>query len=161
MNCEHEDSSLLLTGPPGQNQGGLTFTRWGRTTCPFTSGTTLIYDGIMAGSKYDEGGGANYLCLPKDPEYLQYTIRTTIIHYCIYRALVNVIISVWQKYIAICNCYGFRKTAYFCGFDNDLESVPGSESSIDPATIYFTESTCNGLPCPPYVAGREITCGVH
>ena len=62
-----------------------------------------------------------------------------------YRAIVNVITSVWQKYIAICNCYGFRKTAYFCGFDNDLESVPGSESSTDPATIYFTESTCNSL----------------
>jgi len=50
------------------------YTRWGRTTCPTTSGTQLIYAGRAAGSWYNQqGGGAEYLCLPDDPNYLRYT----------------------------------------------------------------------------------------
>jgi len=61
-------------GPPGPTAGGVVYTRWGRTTCPTTSGTQLIYAGRAAGSWYSHsGGGAEYLCLPDDPNYLRYT----------------------------------------------------------------------------------------
>ena len=61
-------------GPPGPTAGGVVYTRWGRTTCPTTSGTQLVYAGRAAGSWYDQrGGGAEYLCLPDDPNYLSYT----------------------------------------------------------------------------------------
>jgi len=61
-------------GPPGPTAGGVMYTRWGRTTCPTTSGTQLVYAGRVAGSWYSHsGGGANYLCLPDDPNYLSYT----------------------------------------------------------------------------------------
>ncbi|CAC5381992.1 unnamed protein product [Mytilus coruscus] len=47
---------------------GSTFTRWGRKNCPQKS--SLIYDGYMTGKKQNRnGGGSNYLCLPKNPEY--------------------------------------------------------------------------------------------
>ena len=50
------------------------YTRWGRTTCPNTTGTQLLYAGRVAGSHYTEkGGGANYLCLPEQPQYSTYT----------------------------------------------------------------------------------------
>ena len=50
------------------------YTRWGRTTCPTTSGTQLVYVGTAAGSWYSHnGGGANYLCLPDNPNDLRYT----------------------------------------------------------------------------------------
>ena len=50
------------------------YTRWGRTTCPNTTGTELLYAGRAAGSFYNEkGGGANYLCLPEQPQYSTYT----------------------------------------------------------------------------------------
>ena len=63
-----------LTGPPGPTAGGVVYTRWGRTTCPTTSGTQLVYAGRAAGSFYNQrGGGADYLCLPDDPNYLSYT----------------------------------------------------------------------------------------
>ncbi|XP_003388338.2 PREDICTED: short-chain collagen C4-like [Amphimedon queenslandica] len=50
---------------------GATYIRWGRTVCPTDrTGATLVYEGVAAGSKWSEsGGGANYLCLPKTPEY--------------------------------------------------------------------------------------------
>ena len=64
-------------GPPGPTTGGVVYTRWGRTTCPNTSGTQLLYAGRAAGSWYDHnGGGANYLCLPEQPEYSTYTAGT-------------------------------------------------------------------------------------
>ena len=57
-----------LRGPPGPTAGGVVYTRWGRTACPSTSGTQLLYAGRAAGSHYRRnGGGANYLCLPEQP----------------------------------------------------------------------------------------------
>ena len=60
-------------GPPGPSSGGVVYTRWGRTTCPDTPGTELVYAGRAGGTKYNkQGGAANHLCLPEDPDYLQY-----------------------------------------------------------------------------------------
>ena len=64
-------------GPPGPSVGGAVYTRWGRTTCPNITGTQLVYAGRAAGSYFThKGGGANYLCLPNDPSYLQYRSGT-------------------------------------------------------------------------------------
>ena len=62
-------------GPPGSTStGGVVYTRWGKTICPSTSGTQLLYAGRAAGSWYNQrGGGANYLCLPEQPQYSNYT----------------------------------------------------------------------------------------
>ena len=44
--------------------------RWGRTTCPSTCDTTLVYSGRVGGTFFNlQGGAADYLCLPNDPEY--------------------------------------------------------------------------------------------
>ncbi len=60
-------------GPPGPYSGGAVYIRWGRTTCPSTSGTEKVYSGLAGGTYYNHnGGGANYLCLPHNPQYLGY-----------------------------------------------------------------------------------------
>ena len=52
------------------NGGGVTYIRWGKTTCPNIHGTSLVYDGYTAGTHYSESaGGANIICLPKVPQY--------------------------------------------------------------------------------------------
>ena len=57
-------------GPSGKDGGGLTYIRWGRRSCPSTSGTTLVYEGLTAGSGHQHtGGGANYICMTKEPLY--------------------------------------------------------------------------------------------
>ena len=74
-------------GPPGPRNGGVVFIRWGRTTCPTTNDTELLYKGKVGGSSYDEtGGGANYICLPNEPEFLSYTPGTSTIQSYIYGA---------------------------------------------------------------------------
>ena len=62
-------------GPPGSTStGGVVYTRWGKTICPSSSGTAILYAGRAAGSWYNQrGGGANYLCLPEQPQYSNYT----------------------------------------------------------------------------------------
>ena len=71
-------------GPPGG--GGAVYIRWGRTTCPDTNGTELVYKGLAAGSPHSEtGGGANYICITSNPAY---RTTTTTIHshiHCIWR----------------------------------------------------------------------------
>ena len=63
-----------MRGSPGLTAGGVVYTRWGRTTCPSTTGTQLLYAGRAAGSFHNQkGGGANYLCLPEQPQYSTYT----------------------------------------------------------------------------------------
>ena len=62
-------------GPPGPRSGGVTYVRWGKSSCPSVTGTELVYAGRAAGTFYNKpGGGSNYLCLPDVPEYtLRYT----------------------------------------------------------------------------------------
>ena len=58
----------MFIGAP--KSGGVTYTRWGHNACPRVSGTQMLYTGRVAGVYYtSKGGGANYLCLPNDPEY--------------------------------------------------------------------------------------------
>ena len=60
-------------GAPGDSSGGSVYIRWGKTACPNTTGTELVYRGIAAGSWYNQkGGGSQYLCLPQDPKYSNY-----------------------------------------------------------------------------------------
>ena len=64
-------------GPPGQPcvqyNCGQVYIRWGRTSCPANQSTELVYAGRAGGSWYNQNGGAtNYLCMPNDPDYLQY-----------------------------------------------------------------------------------------
>ena len=64
-------------GPPGPRSGGVTYVRWGRTTCPNTTGTELVYTGRAAGSFYDHsGGGSNYQCIVEDPENFDFGAGT-------------------------------------------------------------------------------------
>ena len=58
-------------GAQGLPVGGAVYVRWGRTICP--NGTELVYSGRAGGTRYDHKGGAsNFLCMPDDPDYLQY-----------------------------------------------------------------------------------------
>ena len=74
-NLHTQDIQLTLTPgkdivfkmAPGGNRG-IVYTRWGKTTC--RQGAELVYEGYAGGGHYTQkGNGANYLCLPKDPEY--------------------------------------------------------------------------------------------
>ena len=48
---------------------GVVYTHWGRKSCP--TGAELLYEGITGGEWYlNTGGGANYVCLPKVPQYM-------------------------------------------------------------------------------------------
>ena len=50
---------------------GATYIRWGRTTCPNTPGTELVYTGNAGGTFWSTtGGAADKVCLPPDPDYL-------------------------------------------------------------------------------------------
>ena len=61
-------------GPPGPRSGGAVYTRWGRMDCPAVSGTRLVYTGMVGGTYFStKGGASNYLCMPKNPDYLEYT----------------------------------------------------------------------------------------
>ena len=60
-------------GAQGPPTGGAVYVRWGRTSCPTGQGTQLVYSGRAGGSYYThKGAGANHLCMPDNPEHLQY-----------------------------------------------------------------------------------------
>ena len=48
--------------------GGALYVRWGRSECPL--GRETVYNGQAASKHYSHvGGGNNYQCFPRDPEY--------------------------------------------------------------------------------------------
>ena len=58
--------------------GGVTYTRWGHNACPSVPGTQMLYTGRMAGVLFDKtGGGANFLCLPNNPQYSTLNTRSS------------------------------------------------------------------------------------
>ena len=80
--CPGRDGAPGLVGPPGEcgpqgkegpagpQSGRATYIRWGKSSCPSVPGTKMVYPGIAAATLHiQSGGGANYLCMPKVPEY--------------------------------------------------------------------------------------------
>ena len=74
--------------------GGLTYIRWGRTTCPETIGTELVYKGRAAGSHYTQtGGGSNYQCMTESPQNFDFgpgTSQASFIYGAEYETFANV-----------------------------------------------------------------------
>ena len=183
-------------GPPGSSGGGTVYTRWGRTVCPSTSGTELVYEGLAASSYYSHsGGGANYLCTTEEPQYLSSTVPSSYsyLYGVEYRGPVfghslnddNVPCAVcyssqrssklmipgritcpqswteeYQGYLMTGHYNHERNVVYEC-VDEGAEAVPGEQASTIGAFFYHVGATCEkGLPCPPYVTNRAITCVV-
>ena len=70
MHGEKEDPGL--SGEKGSKgdvgSSGVTYVRWGRTVCP--QGTSTVYTGLAAGTKWDvRGGTSDTLCLAGNPQY--------------------------------------------------------------------------------------------
>ena len=191
-----------IQGPPGPSSGGAVYTRWGRTVCPATSGTELVYKGLAAGPKYDQtGGGANYLCITEEPQYLsktipKYSANPNFISY-LYGTEYQVpgFSSINNHNVPCAVCYTSQRSSklmipgritcpqswteeyegyliteyrthlhtkvYEC-VDKDGETVPGGQDDNgNSARFNLVGAVCNvGLPCPPYVANRPITCVV-
>ena len=55
--------------------------------------------------------------------------------------------------------YNTYRSSFEC-VDKDAESIPGSSSNTHGALFYHVEATCNGIPCGPYEAEKELTCAV-
>ena len=182
------------TGPAGPKSGGVVYTRWGRKSCP--TGAQLLYDGITGSGYYEHpGGGANYVCLPKDPQYMSTHVPSVYSYmYGTEYESVNGIFSGKDQHNAPCAvCYASTRstklmipaktscpsswTREYKGYlmaerhshasnkvyecvDENPKSVDGSETATLAAHFYFVRTTCTGLPCPPYVNNRVITCVV-
>ena len=55
--------------------------------------------------------------------------------------------------------HGHKRNSIYECVDQDAEAIPGSQSNINGALFYHVGAACNaGLPCPPYVANRPLTC---
>ena len=57
------------------------------------------------------------------------------------------------------NYHNHYRTTFEC-VDVSAESVTGSAASRNAALFYFTEVFCNGIDCPPYTEGNELSCVV-
>ena len=181
-------------GQTGPKSGGVVYTRWGRKSCP--TGAELLYEGITGGNIWNStGGGANYVCLPKVPQYMSTDVPSGYSYmYGTEYENVNGIFPGKFYHDAPCAvCYTSTKsvklmipartscpsswTIEYKGYlmaernthasnkvyecvDMDPESIASSQSNNHGSILFFTQSTCTGLPCPPYVNNRAITCVV-
>lgn len=65
-------SITFVLSAMAMNRGTHTlYKRWGSSTCPDVSGTSLVYSGVMGGHHHSvNGGGTNFQCMPTtDIEY--------------------------------------------------------------------------------------------
>ena len=190
-----------LRGPAGSRAAcGQTYVRWGRTTCP----GELVYSGRAGGSWWNKNGGAtNYLCMPNNPDYLQYQASVEGFNYvygveynpasgqplnmnpnvdahnvpcavCMAVSRCSLLMipgktscpvswtTEYVGYLMSGHQSNTLPTTYEC-VDKDPESVPGLNAAgwgSGSGLFSHVEASCNGMACPPYVAGRELTCVV-
>ena len=183
-----------IVGAPGPVSGGATYTRWGRTSCPNITGTSLVYSGRAGKSLYNQkGGGGNYQCLPNNPEYGQYVagvqgfspifgveyefpVQSALFQHNVLCVVCHVstraavlMIPAWRhcpsqwtlEYTGyLMTERSIHNSATYECVDKDAESVPGSSANTDGGLFYNVEASCYVLPCPPYVAEKELTCAV-
>ena len=59
--------------------GGVTYTRWGSSSCDNSTEAELVYAGRAGGTWFaHSGGAAEKVCLPDDPDYLPETTGVTV-----------------------------------------------------------------------------------
>ena len=57
----------------------MTYTRWGKTSCPNSTGAQLVYSGRAGGTKYNsQGGSAETICIPENPDYIPETAQVIV-----------------------------------------------------------------------------------
>ena len=75
----------------------------------------------------------------------------------------NICLSGWTleyKGYLMSDYVGHKGRTQFICVDGDAEGTTGSHNNHDGALLYFAESHCGSLPCPPYATGKELTCAV-
>ena len=158
--------------------------------------------GTVGGAHYTHtGSGANYLCMPSEPVYDEYTgaaddarARLFTSEYqgipgdaaavvdhtptcAVCRAppgrTTKLMIparnvcpsSEWRLEYAgylMAERYTHKRSEFIC-VDRAREVAPGTGGNVNGALLYSVEGRClsgGGLPCDPYVNGRELTCVV-
>ena len=65
----------------------------------------------------------------------------------------------YKGYLMSAHRYQKGRTQFIC-VDASAEGTTGSHSEDNGAFLYFVESHCGSLPCPPYASGKELTCAV-
>ena len=190
--------------PGGVENCGETYVRWGRTTCPGNISTELVYSGRAGGSSWRKTGGAtNYLCMPDNPDYLQFASAIqgpSYVYGVEYEPSggqpLNVQPNVHAHNVPCAVCMAVSRcsllmipaktqcptnwTTEYVGYlmsnkqqhglpteyecvDKDADSVPGLNAagwSEGSGLFVHVEASCNGMACPPYEAGKELTCVV-
>ena len=110
-------------GIPGNVAGGSIYTRWGNRLCPNVPGTRLVYAGKTGGSFANNGGGANHICMPPNPDYILATRK------------------------------GIQGYAYVYGTEYENPIVGTDDSNVPCAVCYTTRATVMMIPaktsCPP------------
>ncbi len=102
--------------PPPTGGSGVVYTRWGKSTCPDVEGTELVYAGRAGGSRFNvEGGASNYICLPDNPQYLDYQAGVqgySLIYGTEFESEEQPLSSVFQQNVACAVCYASNRSVH-------------------------------------------------
>ena len=83
-NCQFNNLEVLNQLIESKITTGVTYTRWGKSSCPTSTGAQLVYVGRTGGTTWNiQGGAADKICLPEDPEYIAETSGISLQHYSI------------------------------------------------------------------------------
>lgn len=181
---------------------GTVYTVWGKPSCPNSADTEKLYDGFMAGKRYNiNGGGSNHLCLPQNPDYSKsYIGASSKVYGTMIHPEGGPFTPINDNILPCAVCYAKGRTAHVmipaaaaCPFSWKTEyfgyiyaehSGPsdrqpstyqcihslaeaatgvnqiGLSGGNTPAVLLPFAAACHGLPCPPYVETKVLTCVV-
>jgi hypothetical protein len=88
----------------------VTYTRWGRSSCPSSTGAELVYSGRAGGTDFEsQGGTVEKVCLPEDPDYTDDTAgilwTSSVIHGAEYELFAGPNTHVFNHNVPCAVCY--------------------------------------------------------
>ena len=95
----------------------MTYTRWGRSSCPSSTGAELVYSGSAGGTDFEsQGGTVEKVCLPEDPDYTEDTAgvlwTSSVIHGAEYELFAGPNAYVFNLNLPCAVCYVPARSMY-------------------------------------------------
>ena len=152
VGLQEEKGDMGEQGPPGPSSGGVTYVRWGRTTCPNTTGTELVYKRRAAGTFYSHpSGSSNYQCMTESPQNFDVGLGTASENSFIYGAEYQI----WGNNVPS-SSKAWHDHDVPCAVYDNQESIKTLQPRNHHLRIQFRGRNDHDVPCTVcYVAPRE------
>ncbi|CAH1794937.1 unnamed protein product [Owenia fusiformis] len=134
-----------------------TYVRWGRTVCPDTNGTSVLYKEVPFKATNAPDTNNPHSLTDHDVPCVVCQIPRNLVMIPALHTCPNGWNKEYKGYLVAEHHAHANNKAFEC-MDEEPETIDGGHENKNGALFLPVQAVCGSLPCPKYVNGRELTC---